>query len=114
METMKSIRLFILTSAFLCVLCVSALILAGCVGTYFTFDKAREVQLGMTAAQVQKIMGKPFIVSTRGDDEIWVYSFADGWGAARSVSFILRDGKVTDVPHIPDSFGHKAGTGKTG
>ncbi|HZF01052.1 MAG TPA: outer membrane protein assembly factor BamE [Methylomirabilota bacterium] len=95
----------------LCII-VAAALLCGCAGTYFTFDKAREVQVGMTESEVQKIMGRPYLVTTHGVDDIWVYSFATGFGSARTVSFILTNGKVSSVPRIPASF-NKAGSGIT-
>lgn len=82
-----------------------AALLCGCAGTYFTFDKAREVKVGMTEAEVQKIMGSPYMVTSSGGKQIWVYSFATGFGSARSVSYAFADGKVTEVPKIPNSFG---------
>lgn len=94
---MKSLALIVLVAAALC----------GCAGTNFTFEKARKVQVGMTCNDVQKIMGRPFMVTAVGTNEIWVYSYANGFGTARSVSFILNGGKVAEVPPIPSSFSNK-------
>ena len=89
----------------LCLLTLTAL-LSGCAGTYFTFDTARQVQVGMSEAQLQKIMGKPHTITSSAAGEVWVYAYADGFGSARAVSFAVKDGKVVTVPRIPDSFSH--------
>ena len=88
----------------------ATVLLAGCAVTYFTFDKAREVKVGMTEVEMQKIMGKPYMVSSSADREIWVYSFANGFGSAKSVSFVLTNGIVAEVPKIPATFGGKPKT----
>jgi len=84
----------------LCLIAASTL-LCGCAGTYFTFDQARRVEVGMTEAELQNTMGSPNLVTARGNNCIWVYSFADGFGRARSVSYVLSGGKVIEVPCIP-------------
>lgn len=81
-----------------------AAMVAGCAGTPFSFDSARQVRVGMTEAQLTGIMGRPYSVTTRGDQQIWVWSEASAFGGARSVSFVLRGGKVEGVPTIPASF----------
>lgn len=83
----------------------AGLLLCGCAGTRFNFDDARTVRVGMSEAEVRQIMGKPYMVVARPNDCVWVYSYANGLGAARSVSFVLADGKVIEVPKIPESFG---------
>ena len=80
-------------------------LLTGCAGTYFTFDNARQVKIGMSASDVEKILGKPYMVTTQSTNDIWVYSFAEGFaGTSKSVSYVFTDGKVTEVPRIPKSF----------
>jgi hypothetical protein len=82
-----------------------AVSMAGCAGSRFSFDDARRVQVGMTTAEMQDIMGKPYRVTSTDGKEIWVWSYANGMtGGARSVSFTVKDGKVVGVPKIPDSF----------
>lgn len=83
---------------------VAAVLLCGCAGTYFTFDKAKQVQVGMTEAQVETILGSPYMITSGKDGCRWIYSYADGFGTARSISFVLVDGKVSEVPAIPDRF----------
>jgi len=80
------------------------LLIAGCIGTNFSFDNARRIHIGMTSEEVQRIMGKPFMVSTTATNEIWVYSYASGFGAVKSVSYMFDRNKVKEVPLIPDSF----------
>jgi outer membrane protein assembly factor BamE (lipoprotein component of BamABCDE complex) len=39
-------------------------LLCGCAGTNFSFDNARQIKPGMKSAEVQKRMGKPYMVTT--------------------------------------------------
>ena len=87
----------------LCIIAAAAL-LCGCAGTNFKFDQARQVEIGMTTADVERIMGKPYMVTTRGAQDIWVYSYCSAMFATKTVSFVFADGKVVEVPRIPDSF----------
>ena len=83
-----------------------AALFCGCAGTYFTFDKAAQVQVGMNEAEVHKIMGKPNSVVSRADSLLWVYVFVDGFsGQSRSVSFGFdTNGIVNSTPRIPSSY----------
>lgn len=84
---------------------VLALVLSGCAGTSFSYDDARQVQVGMTEEQVTQIMGPPYSVVSRADGQMWIWSHANGMtGASRVISFRLVDGKVVEVPTIPTSF----------
>ena len=84
---------------------VLAAVLVGCAGTSFSYDKARQVQVGMTETQLISLMGKPYSVISRGDEQMWVWSHANGFtGSSRSVSFKMRDGRVAELPSIPQSF----------
>ncbi len=78
--------------------------LAGCAGTPFRFDDARKVKVGMSEKELTALMGPPYMVTTRGDEQIWVWSAATAFSRAKSVSFALKDGKVASVPVIPESF----------
>jgi outer membrane protein assembly factor BamE (lipoprotein component of BamABCDE complex) len=84
--------------------CSVVVVLAGCFGTAFNWSQARSVTVDMTEKQLTDAMGKPYMVTTRGDREVWVYSYATGLGEAKAVSYVLKDGKVIEVPKIPDSF----------
>jgi outer membrane protein assembly factor BamE (lipoprotein component of BamABCDE complex) len=87
------------------IVALAAALIAGCAGTKINWDRARTVQVGMTDAQLTEIMGKPYMVTTRGDDQIWVWSYANGMtGSHGAISYTLREGKVVAVPKIPDSF----------
>lgn len=78
---------------------------AGCAGPRFSFDDARRVQVGWTVEQLQRAMGRPYRVVSRHDSQIWIWSHANGMtGAARSVSFVVRDGAVVVTPAIPTDF----------
>jgi len=82
----------------------AAALLCGCAGTRFSFDQARQIKVGMTTNQVEQIMGNPYTVATSQNTTIWCYSYATGLGNSKSVSFIIVDGKVSQVPTIPASF----------
>ena len=81
-----------------------SLCLAACAGTKFSFDDARRVQVGMTEAQLQEILGAPTAVVARGDQVVWVWSYADAFTGSRSVSFVLKDGVVATVPNLPATY----------
>ena len=85
-------------------LCASVLV-AACAGTPVDWNKARSVKVGMTEKELTSIMGSPYVVSSRKDGQVWIYSHGNGLtGAGKSVSYVLRDGRVVEVPRIPDSF----------
>ena len=86
-----------------CAVIVAASLVA-CAGTDFSFEAARQVKVGMTQAELQQLMGKPYMVTSKGDSEIWIWSHANAFAGAQSVSFILREGKVAQVPRIPETF----------
>lgn len=78
---------------------------AGCAGTNFSYDKARQVQVGMTEGELIELMGKPYSVIARSGSQMWVWSYANSLsGSSRAVSYELRDGRVVSVPEIPGSF----------
>ena len=81
-----------------------SLCLVACAGTKFSFDDARRVQVGMTEAQLQEILGAPTAVVAKGDQVVWVWSYADAFTGAKSVSFVLKDGVVVSVPNLPVTF----------
>lgn len=85
-------------------LAIILVVLAGCAGTPFTFGQASKVKVGMTEQQLYETMGNPYMVSTREDSQIWVYTHATAFGGAKSVSFEMKDGKVFKVPTIPKDF----------
>lgn len=80
-------------------------VLVGCAGTNFSYDKARQVEIGMTEAELVGLMGSPYSVTSRPGSQLWIWSHANGLsGSSRAVSFELRDGRVVSVPEIPASF----------
>ena len=79
-------------------------LIVACAGTYFTWDTARQIKMGMTEAELQQLMGQPNRVTSQGDKQIWVWAFTDPTLSSRSVSVIMQDGEVIEVPKIPDSF----------
>ncbi|MES2176118.1 MAG: outer membrane protein assembly factor BamE [Pseudomonadota bacterium] len=83
----------------------TALMLAGCVsmGTNYDAKAVESLQIGMTKAEVVRLLGQPtqtVTVSDGGQRLIWVHSTASMFGAnARSVSLPFdRDGQLVDVP----------------
>lgn len=85
-------------------LALSLVALAGCAGTPFTFGQASQVKVGMTEDQLYELMGNPYMVATKEDSQLWVYTHATAFGGAKSVSFETKDGKVSKVPYIPKDF----------
>lgn len=79
-------------------------LLAACAGTKFDWEQARAVRAGMTADELQQRMGKPYAVTTRGNQTTWTYSYADVMQGSKAVSFVLQDDKVVQTPTIPSSF----------
>ena len=86
------------------ILSAAILLLAGCAGTPFTFGQASQVKVGMTEDQLYEIMGNPYMVTSREDGQMWVYSHATAFSGAKSVSFETKDGKVIKVPYIPKDY----------
>lgn len=83
---------------------IVAVVLSSCAGSSFNWDQARSIKTGMTEAQLVDVMGKPYMVTARGDSQIWVYSHANAFAGAKSVSFILKDGRVVETPVVPQAF----------
>jgi outer membrane protein assembly factor BamE (lipoprotein component of BamABCDE complex) len=82
-------------------LACALVLFSACVGTTFNWDTARQVRVGMTKAEVQQVMGKPYLISTAGEDEVWTWAYGTGLGNGAAFKIILRDDKVTQVPKIP-------------
>jgi hypothetical protein len=87
------------------IIVVALALLIGCAGSSFKFENARQVTVGMTEAQLIDRMGDPYKKIGKKDYEIWIWSHANGLsGKSQSVSFIMKDGKVSGLPTIPKSF----------
>lgn len=86
------------------ILALAVAILAGCAGTPFTFGQASQVKVGMTEDQLYEIMGNPYMVTSREEGQMWIYSHATAFSGAKTVSFETKGGKVTKVPYIPKEF----------
>ncbi|TWI52985.1 Beta-barrel assembly machine subunit BamE [Pseudomonas duriflava] len=78
--------------------------ISGCAGTSFDYSQARQVKVGMTEAEVVQIMGRPYSVVSRGDEQMWVWSHANVFAGSKAVSFKMKGGKVIETPSIPSSF----------
>lgn len=81
-----------------------ALVLSACAGTAFNWNSARQIKSGMNEQQVAAIMGQPYLVKSGPEGLVWVWSYADAFTGAKSVSVVFRDGKVVEAPPIPTSF----------
>lgn len=83
-----------------------ALSITACAGSgRINWDAARQVKPGMTSAEVEKIMGRPYMVASKGggvQTHVWTHATAFGGASSMSVSF--KDGIASSVPEIPKSF----------
>jgi len=81
-----------------------AVALSACAGTAFKWDSARQIKTGMNEQEVTALMGPPYLVQSKRDGVIWVWSYADAFAGAKTVSVVFVDGKVSEPPPIPASF----------
>lgn len=82
-----------------------AIVLSGCAGTSINWNDARQLRAGMTEAEVTGLVGRPYAVTSRGQDQIWVWSHANGMtGSSQSMSVIMRGGRLVEAPVVPESF----------
>jgi|GEM_PF-2036116 len=78
---------------------VAVFFLAGC-GTPFEMSNLRRVQTGMTAAEVENAMGKPYKkTQNRDGSETWLW-YHDAL-LDKHASIVFRDGRAIDVPADP-------------
>lgn len=89
---------------------ITLISLSGCAGKNFSFNDARTVKVGDSKEVViQKMGSSPYYISSEqldGQNIVkYIYVSVDGFtGASKSLSFILKDNKVIQIPHIPDEF----------
>jgi len=76
-----------------------SLALAGCAGTPFYWDSAKQVRVGSSQSELVALLGKPYMVKTAGDEQTWIWSYS-GLDGTKLVSYVLRNGTVTVVPTI--------------
>lgn len=88
-----------IAAALLLTLCLTA-----CAGTAFNWDSARQIKPGMNEQEVEALMGAPYLVRSQHGGITWVWSYADAFAGAKSVSVVFVDGKVAEPPPIPTSF----------
>lgn len=81
-----------------------AVALVGCAGTPFKWDDARKLHEGMTEQEATTVMGPPYLVKTSADGLVYVWSYGNGFGQARSVSVVFKEGKIVKAPVIPEAF----------
>ena len=85
-------------------LAIASLLFSGCVGTPFRWETARKVHVGMTKAEVLEVMGKPYVMSTAGETDIWQWTYGTGLGTGGNYRIVIKDGKVSEVPRIPEEL----------
>jgi hypothetical protein len=77
----------------------------GCAGSPFSFENARQVKIGMTESEVTTLLGTPYSVLSRDNEQLWIWSYTNLMvGDSRVVSYVMKDGRVSRVPTIPGSF----------
>lgn len=83
---------------------------SGCAGKSFSFHDAKTVQVGDSKETlIQKMGSNPYWIRTEqidGQNVVkYVYVSVNGLtGATKSLSFILKEDKVIQVPHIPNEL----------
>jgi len=82
------------------------LLLVACAGSgSIKWDNVRQLQVGMTEKEVTAKMGRPYSVTAKGDGtQIWVWVNVNLAMGTQSVALVMKDGKLTQVPKVPDSF----------
>jgi outer membrane protein assembly factor BamE (lipoprotein component of BamABCDE complex) len=84
---------------------LSLLILTACAGSPFSWQSARQIQPGMTTAEVSQLVGTPNTVKAQGDvlTYVWVY-VNTMFGTTRTLRVDFKDGKAISAPPIPAEF----------
>jgi hypothetical protein len=83
-------------------LIIFVIFLSGCAGVQFTWDEAKSVKINDSKeVLIEKMGAPPYMVTTMGSKEIWVWTWATGFGSVKSVSFIIENGVVAATPTIP-------------
>lgn len=83
---------------------LALLLFAGCVGTPFRWDTARQIKVGMSEAQVIELMGKPLTMSAADGKEYWTWNYGTGIGTGGYFRIVLKNRVVTEVPEIPHNL----------
>lgn len=83
-----------------------AWLLAGCAGSgAFRWADARQIKEGMSEAEIIRLIGPPYMVTSTADGQRWLWVHANGFtGGAQSLSIPMKNGKVFAAPPIPDAF----------
>lgn len=77
----------------------------GCTGSDFQWRQASQLRPGLTQDQVESLMGRPTDVRARDQGAVWTWTYlSPAGGEARSVSVVMRDGRVVDAPVVPQTF----------
>ena len=84
---------------------ILSLFLMACAGSNFKWDTARQIKQGMAETELFNLMGKPSATRSSADGVIYVWTSVNGLtGSVKTVSVIVKDGKVVSAPVIPDNF----------
>lgn len=85
-------------------ICILSLILAACAGTPFKWSEARQIQPGMSTAEVTQLVGAPNSVTSQGDKLTYVWVYVSSFSGTRSLRVDFQDGKAISAPPIPPEF----------
>ncbi len=85
-------------------LAILTLSLAACAGTPFKWSQARQIQPGMSTAEVTQLVGTPNSVKSQGDVLTYVWVYVSSFSGTRTLRVDFRDGKAISAPPIPPEF----------
>lgn len=81
-------------------LAIGVLFFTGCAaGTYFTWEQAKSVKVGMAKEDLFRVMGdKPYSIITVDDNKtIYTWSYSESPNVGRAVSYEIIDNNVTKI-----------------
>ena len=82
-----------------------SVLLAGCAGTNFNWDNARQIKQGMSEKEAVSLMGTPSAVRSSPEGLIYVWTHVNGMtGSIKTVSMVVKDGVVVSAPVVPDGY----------
>lgn len=80
-------------------------LLTACAGNNFNWDSARQIKEGMSEAEMLTLMGNPNAVKSDANGLIYVWTHVNGLtGSVKTVSAVVKDGKVTSAPVVPAGY----------
>ncbi len=76
--------------------------MVACAGTPFKWEDARQIKMGMTENEVERIMGRPFRLEAAGGKRVATWSYSNILGANRAVTVTFKGGVVIGITEIPE------------